>query len=191
MIRLTIVTCMVCMLYAMHPAQSQDPLGKPDVWSELKENPQNISLWAEYLEKSLGEIEDRHLQDILKWSKMLCPEGQQLAIGNVMLWYATQAKKDDLKSKMEAHLFHKELEEEVSHEALELGDLTEDIEGNFIIIEDKLRQAYAEMGVQYQPFDKVYPGGNYSKFGWIDDKRQELKQLKMLNVRLLIVRDNI
>jgi len=183
-----LVICLLGHTIFITPIQAQDPLNDPETWSKLLETPQDLSLWINYLDVSLGEVSDKDLFNVLKWSIMLVPGDETPTIGNPLVWHAASTMQEGLKGKMERHLFLKELEEEAQKDLPDLSGLTEDVEGNFLLMEDRLNQAFLQIGVKYVSWEETYPDNDYSKLGWIDDKKKELRKLKMLNIRLLKLR---
>lgn len=144
----------------------EDPMGKPEIWKILEQNPNDDAQWEVYFEKDLFSMtkeEYKNFEDL-----------------KLHLIKKYQERKDqeelELMKKKEAYLSKRY--RSISDETYR--DLTQNIHKNFPIIEEYFTERFEELGDQYVPFAEVYPNGDYNKSKWVDEQEEKLKELKEL-----------
>lgn len=161
-------------------AFQDDPKKKPAVWAKLKDNPTSSEIWYEYMGK--------------KWTEMSLPEQEQMSILRQELLLrklteadsgegseavastnttATPKKLDSTKASEMANIEALFLAEES-----EITELKSNLSENFVILEDRYRELFAEYGQTYKSYDEAHPDGKRSLSDWIDEQEKKVKELK-------------
>ncbi len=169
-------------LFAQEAEYIDDPKKKPAIWAKLKENPTSSETWYEYMGK--------------KWTEMSLPEQEQVSIMRQELLLRKLTEGDEHKSEtgeavastsgttVPKKLDSTKATEMANIEALflaeesEITDLKTNISENFVILEDKYRELFAEYGQTYKPYDEAHPDGKRVLSDWIDEQEKKLKELK-------------
>ena len=186
--------CLICLLVGWEAvAQNdivEDPLKKPQIWKKLRANPNDSTLWSQYLGKAWHRISNTEKEDIMVWKQELYIQ----SIADKEAVTGTRDKEEDLfkeaapvkplkntVSETQAKQMLA-MEAVIMQERKDIKDLKKNIYENFVIIEDALRDAFAEFGVEYRYYDDTYPDRKYSEIKWIEDQENKLKDLKKRKV---------
>lgn len=169
-----------------------DPLKKPDIWNKIVKAPQDMRLWAAYVGKNLNSLSDEEEQKIVKWCSSIksnfglhqLPEDTWMEVAEDHHYNNQQKVQMDLEYK----IFHKQVEEHILNESPILQNLQANIETNFIIIEDIMQLEFEELGTKYIDYASTHRNGDYPKDKWLQEKNEELKELKILNLEILKAR---
>ncbi len=175
--------------FAFAQNDSKDPLQKPDLWSKIEKNPEDMRLWAAYVGKDLNSLTSEDEKNIVKWYSQVSTEFKpNILPEEVWMDVADQHHYDSqqkMKLDLEYKVFHKQLKAEILQESPVLQELSSNIETNFILIEDIIRLEFEELGTKYIDYASVYPKQDYPKDQWLSEKKEELSELKLLNLEIL------
>ncbi len=178
--------------FSLSQSTINDPLKKPEIWNQIVKNPQDMRLWAAYVGKDLNSLSDEEEEKIVKWCSSIkgnfglhqLPEDTWKEIAEDHHYNSQQKVQMDLEYK----IFHKQVEDHILNESPILQNLQTNIETNFIIIEDIMQLEFEELGTKYVSYATIHKNGDYPKDKWLQEKNEELKELKMLNLEILKVR---
>ncbi|ANQ51285.2 hypothetical protein KMW28_16735 [Flammeovirga yaeyamensis] len=139
----------------------EDPLVKPHIWSQLKENPTDENLWVMYFGKDLFDItaEEYQLYEILKKDLL-------------------NADKDFQAQQEQAKINRALSRAQVTQ--TEYEDWTRNINLNFGQIELYFTDKFSELGSEYVPYSELYEEGEYNLTQWVDEHESRLKELQDL-----------
>lgn len=175
--------------YSLSQSTVDDPLKKPEIWRKIINAPQDMQLWAAYVGKDLNSLSENEEEQIVKWCSSIksnfdlhkLPEDTWMEVAEDHHYNKQQKVQMDLEYK----IFHKQVEEHILNDSPILENLQANIETNFIIIEDILQLEFEEFGTQYVDYASTHKSGDYPKEKWLQEKNEELKELKMLNLEIL------
>ncbi|AZQ60995.1 hypothetical protein EI427_01810 [Flammeovirga pectinis] len=141
----------------------EDPLVKPRIWSQLKQNPTDEYLWSRYFGKDLFDItpDEYQLYEILKNDLMNQDQGYQQEL--------EQAK----------------IERKIAQQAYTKNDYaawSENISLNFGQIEVYFTEKFDAMGSEYVPYHELYPEEEYNLTKWVDEHEARLEELEEINM---------
>jgi hypothetical protein len=193
-------------LAALGQAQAQgtsveDPYKKPLIWKKIKNNPNDSSLWVTYVGKKWSAMNRKEQENIAKWRQELYIQSiadKESIIGEVD---RDKAEPADPRTKdpffgvvlpapaSPAARYNESdmkqvatLEQMIMEERPDIAELKKNVFENFVILEDALREAFAELGAQYRYYADVHVDGKYSELKWIEEQETRLKQLKVAKV---------
>jgi len=167
-----------------------DPLGKPNIWESLSQNPLDSVLWTMYMGKPWVSMTFREKEQIGKWKNFLkentdAIEEQELiaSVDNAELWsdipeLSVRESKRQAEEQMAQNQYISQLESIMLEEPDMLSSLKSNIKANFVVIEATYQEEFSQLGVSYTSYSNKYPKGGYSQDLWVQEKSQELKQLK-------------
>ncbi|WP_154657199.1 hypothetical protein [Hugenholtzia roseola] len=92
--------------------------------------------------------------------------------------YALRPEHVELLKREEIRTYVREMEEFVMLEPMEVEDLKENLFENFFLIEDYFFEEFKRYGASYVTYKKTHPKGDYSEDQWIEEKENELLNLK-------------
>lgn len=181
-----------------------DPLKKPGVWQSLKQDPTDRELWEEYMGKSLGALSPDELQKYANWKQQLMLQRLTENEAIVGLVISDEMKDDffiDEQAFTEFDALIKEtiaasepgitradlagVEAIILSERDDLTMLKQNINENFVIIEDIYDEVFAEYKIKYEFYHEKYPNGDYSKTKWVEDQEARLKKLRDDQIKML------
>ncbi len=170
-----------------------DPLKKPEIWSKITKDYQNIALWEAYFETKWEDLDVDIQEQIMKWQNILAIEmiAKEEAIFDTkteeVSWeipeenlVASNAEENfrEEELRVEAIKYNQQVEEIIQQQTSELTFLKENVKENFLIIEDILFEEFINYGAEYTYYDDVHPDRKYSLEKWVDEKTKELQNLK-------------
>lgn len=192
---------------AAQSSSLDDPYKKPQLWKKLRANPNDSSLWVTYLGKKWTAMNRKEQENIAKWRQELYIQSiadKESIIGEMDKTANAQAEPVDPRVKdpffgvpapapASASARYSEndfkqvakLEEMIMEERPDIAELKKNIFENFVILEDALREAFAEMGAEYRYYADVHTDGKYSEMKWIEEQEVRLKQLKVAKVNAI------
>lgn len=170
----------------------EDPFNKPAVWQKVRETPNSKSLWVQYFGKPWIALSVDDRDNISIWRKQLNREiykkelqgdSQLLASKSGGLWKEalsnhTSNKEMLEKLEVEKSQFHRMLIQHIVPESQLLLELKQNVEANFILIEDVFKAEFGELGESYVRYESEHPEGSYSKILWVDKQTERLNKLK-------------
>jgi len=197
----------VCLLSQNLYAQEEaidDPLNNPAIWQKLLQDHKNKALWEEYVGMKWSQLSDGQRRDVLKWQNYISIEiiaqreavfdmneteqtGQENTnINSEEFWKKETNEEQDREIRelqeqreMEKNIYLTKMEEALVAEPTILVELKDNIDANFLIIEDILWEEYEDLGAEYRFYEDVHPDGEYNKERWVDDRSKELRFMKM------------
>ncbi|MCU0390287.1 MAG: hypothetical protein MUE81_04155 [Thermoflexibacter sp.] len=170
-----------------------DPYKKPQIWKKLKANPNDSTLWAAYLGKKWHTMSKAEIDEIGAWKQELYI--QSIAEKEAIL--GARDRDEDLfkdppptKAASTARITKSEvqmkqlavLETQIMQERSDIAQLKKNIYENFVIIEDALREEFAQYNVTYRYYDDVHADRKYSEIKWIEEQEVRLRKLKQEKV---------
>ncbi len=167
-----------------------DPLNKPKIWAQLTHTPHQQSLWVQYFGKPWVSLSVVERERVKEWRTILSRkrhsqalQSNHVASSSEELWddaMADASNNRELQAKveMEKAQFHRLLASHVMPENELLAELKQNVEANFIILEDIYRAEFAELGEEYVDYETKYPQGKFSKIRWVEEQSERLQQLK-------------
>lgn len=187
-----------------------DPLKKPAVWQELKQDPTNESLWKEYMGKPLTTLSPDEQGKYNNWKQQLMLQRLTENEAIVGLVISDEMKDDFFIDEQAFTEFDRLIKETISasepgitradlagveaiimSEREDLKMLKQNIKQNFVIIEDIYSDVFAEYKVEYQYYHEKYPDGDYSKTKWVEEHEAKLKKLRADQLKKLQSRYNV
>ncbi|MFT5618942.1 MAG: hypothetical protein ACI85I_002178 [Arenicella sp.] len=189
------ILLLLCICFSISESSAftgDDPLGKPKVWEQLKKSPIDSVLWAQYLGKAWICMNVQETKKIGTWSKDLLHILElEHDSGENVIWnnpkdhidgkleyvdHAIEEEKDRLEAEMK--VYEKDLEASVLKETTQMQRLKQNLLINFVVIEDLYQEEFEKLGVKYVWYEDKYPKRNHNKSQWIQEKEEELKQVK-------------
>jgi len=169
-----------------------DPLGKPGIWGKLQKSPIDSVLWAQYFGKPWISMSNTELVDLNNWRKELLHifEVEHTDDANVnwndpnehkdgkleFVDHEIEAEKKRLDREMTVYVH--ELKVYLTKESTTMKRLKQNISLNFVVIEELYEEEFQKLGMAYVWYEDKYPKGRYNKDAWIQEKADELRQLK-------------
>lgn len=140
----------------------EDPLVKPQIWKQLKQNPQDEYLWSRYFGKDLFDIsiEEYQLYEVLKSDLMNSNKG-----------YQEEMEKAKIERKITQQAFSQN----------DYDEWSQNINLNFSQIEIYFKEKFLAMGSEYVSYYELYPNEEYNLTKWVDEHEARLKELEELN----------
>ncbi len=165
-------------------SSNKDPMGKPDVWKKLKDNPNNQALWEDYLGKQIQNFTEEDNDKVATWQGQLMVLQAQYAEVVVTSKANTDAADEDILRDMQIGDWEN-LEKIVMGTGSEIENIRQNIETNFILLEDLYEQSFEEQGLKYVFYDVTYPEGKYSKIAWVEAQEEKLREAKEKELQVL------
>ncbi|MCU0449418.1 MAG: hypothetical protein MUC97_06160 [Bernardetiaceae bacterium] len=187
--------------HAQAPGTGEDPYKKPALWKKLRSNPNDSSLWVKYVGKRWSVMTRREKESIARWRQELYIQSiadKESIVGEL------EKEADVPVDPMDKDPFYNVpmpkvapaapryteadmkqlgmLEEMIMDERPDIATLKQNVFENFVILEDVLNEAFAELGVKYRYFAEVHADGKYSELRWIEEQETRLKQAKQAKV---------
>ncbi|MCS6967000.1 MAG: hypothetical protein RMJ44_09225 [Cytophagales bacterium] len=181
----------------------EDPYKKPELWKKLKANPNDSSLWVKYVGKPWSAMTAKERENIARIRQELYIQSiaeQESIIGELekaaqeanasgealFVGYASPRSLAKPKVVSEADMKQlAQLEALIMQERNDLAELKRNIFENFVLIEDALKEEFANYGVEYRYYSEVHPDGKYNEVRWIEEQEQRLRQLKLKKIEEL------
>lgn len=169
----------------------EDPLKKPKIWEALKNSPDNNKLWCQYVGKKWAELSLAEKEDIniMKQNLLLSMLDAESALvieadaepgegdEEILDFTSVSANEVDNAEKM------------INYEAYaEIADLRDNVEENFVILEDLYKELFTEYSSKYIYYKEKYPDGDYSKVKWIEEQEAILGRFRMERLEKLRAR---
>ena len=180
-----------------------DPLKKPHLWEKLRANPNDSTLWVNYMGKRWGAMTAREKARVAQWKQELYIQSiadQESIIGKhetagpkferATDAFAGQApgvvevRPKNILTEMEAKQLAG-VEAIIMQEREDVKQLKNNISENFVILEDTYRDIFAEFGVNYRYYREVHPDGKYSEQKWIEEQETLIRLHKVQKVKEL------
>jgi hypothetical protein len=179
----------------------EDPYKKPMIWKKIKNNPNDSSLWVTYVGKKWSAMNRKEQENIAKWRQELYI--QSIADKESIIGEVDREKAEPVDPRAKDPFFgvvlpapaspaarYNEsdmkqvatLEQMIMEERPDIAELKKNVFENFVILEDALREAFAELGAEYRYYADVHTDGKYSELKWIEEQEIRLKQLKVAKV---------
>jgi hypothetical protein len=194
------IICLIALLAVaqINEAKAQDdtandPLKKPNIWKQLKENPSDLKLWESYAGKPWEQMTQKQQSDINAWRQDLMM--QQLENDDIVITSSVEKDKNEgsneviALSKMEMEDLTvedmKNAELLIMQENDDVVELKQNIDQNFILLEDMYQDMFAEYGLEYVSYFEEHPNGSYPKTSWVKEQEDRLNKVKMERVREL------
>ncbi len=177
-------------VYSQSSPSYDDPLQRPEIWAKLKEQPNDMSYWVQYFGKPWLSISMGERDQLDTWRKYLLRKkaerpitASESDVKRREFWEPdVSTNVDDRKMRERQELervkYHQMLTEHIMREDDRLLELKQNIDANFIIIEDIYRVEFAELGQKYIDYSTTHPKGYYPKIRWIEEQSAELRKLK-------------
>jgi hypothetical protein len=179
-----------------------DPYKKPDLWKKIKANPNDSSLWVKYTGKTWKMMTPKEKENIARIRQELYIQSiaeQESIIGEsdntaaqptastkseaLFVGYASPESLSKPKTVSEADMKQlAQLEAMIMQERNDIAELKRNVFENFILIEDALKDEFANYGVEYQYYSDVHPDGKYNEIRWIEEQELRLRQLKLKKI---------
>ena len=175
----------------------EDPLKKPAIWAKLKDNPNDIKLWTDYVGKRLQDMTPKEKEKVSRWKQELMLE----AIADREAIMTSQDKPTDTppgQARMSTVVYipRKQLAEMEAHireENKEIAELRNNVSENFVILEEMFKEAYKELGEEYRTYREVHPDRKYNEIRWIEEQETRLRLLKERKIeelrKMYVVKD--
>lgn len=167
-----------------------DPFNKPNIWEKVVDTPNEKSLWVQYFGKPWIALSVVERERVSLWRKQLNSKNYEKELrGDVYASRSEDIWKDALhdsenneemhaKVEVEKAQFHQMLTTHVMPENELLSELKQNVEANFIILEDIYKAEFSELGADYTAYETEHPDGKYSKILWVEHQTRKLNQLK-------------
>jgi hypothetical protein len=198
--KILLQTLFICMLFFcanfVAQAQKSDPYGKPAIWEKLKKDPNNRTLWSQYLAKKWAKLSKKDKADVEAMKQLLYIESiaeeesiigvqekkksEEIFKGDVLPTLAKDRKPNELTSAEAKQLAH--VEAILLEQPAEIEELKVNITTNFIILEDKFKEVFESLGETYRYYHEVHPEGDYSELKWIEEQELKIKLIKKQQV---------
>ena len=167
-----------------------DPLNKPELWYKILQTPKDMRLWAAYVGKDLNSLNEEDEKKIVEWCSVLKLPLEDHSMLDIQIWKDIADEhhynhENKIKMDLEFKIFEKQIKEHILQESPVIKDLQDNIEANFIIIEDILKLEFEELGTNFIDYYTAHPNDNYPKDKWLNEKNFELAELKILNLEIL------
>jgi len=147
-------------------AQKEDPRNKPYLWLEIKMNPADRTLWAEYYDRPT-------------WDELSLDELKEASnLREDLLRRLTMNKDTTYEHPFNSWEHLVGWEEMIMEDSHEIEDLKSNVAANFLIIEELFTSVFQELDLEYVPYKKVYPKANYSKIKWVEEHEEKVKMAK-------------
>ncbi len=185
-----ILLCVVAI--SQSSAQKSDPYRRPEIWAKLLKDPNNKLLWTKYMKKRWSLMSKKDKADVEAMKQILYIEA--IADEESIIGVQQKSKSDELFAKIPVpktqpdlkpnQLTTDEAKQLVHVEAIilekpaEIEELKINITTNFVILEDKLKEVFADLGETYRYYQEVHPEGDYSELKWIEEQETKIKLLK-------------
>ncbi|MCS6831969.1 MAG: hypothetical protein NZ521_00180 [Flammeovirgaceae bacterium] len=185
--KILLLTIITTNIYAQ-VALKGDFLGKPDLWKKVVENYNDSLAWSAYVgvpwacmtlseRKHIQQIRDAFRKEIAKQTQLVdnSPTDNNFWEENNT---TTNTNTFAEMTAREKAFYNQQLESVINEEPPVLVDLKKNLNQNFLLIEDTLKDEFEMLGGKYEYYDKVHPDKKYSKELWVSEKTKELKELK-------------
>lgn len=149
--------------------EAEDPLMKPKIWSQLKDQPDNDVLWQKYFGKGLFTLNKKEYALYEQLKQHLKAEESERAQARAVILQQKAQPSPQPSSKHTPSL---------TGEDLAFQEWTKNITKNFGMIEVYFEDKFAEMGGEYIQYAEIHPNGRYSKTQWVDEHEQRLDELR-------------
>lgn len=185
-----IIFYLTIMTTSVHAQVSQkgDFLGKPDLWKKVVENYNDSLAWSAYVGVPwvcMSLNDRRNIQHIRESFRKESSKQIKLVDNSPTdsnFWEesstATNTNAFAEMTAREKAFYNQQLESVINEEPPVLTDLKKNLNQNFLLIEDTLKDEFEMLGGKYEYYDKVHPDKKYSKELWVSEKTKELKELK-------------
>lgn len=138
---------------------AQDPLNKPKIWDKLKADPDDDNLWQAYFGKDLFNLSKEEMGNFKLWKQRLQDE------------FATNEATN------ESRKLNSRAEAQAAAYASEFKRLMENVNRNFMMIEEYFTEKFAQHGEKYITYREKYPDGKYNKTLWVEQQEKRLLEL--------------
>jgi len=177
----------------------EDPMKKPEIWKQLVLAPTDSKLWESYLGKGFKSMTPKENEKLNLWKQELMLRklsNNESVIGIVVDksvgdgFFIDEKAFDEFEKKIEeikkttggeAVVTMSEfagIEAIVMAERDDARDLKENIQVNFVILEDVYNEVFEEYGIKYVFYKEKHPKLDYDKNKWIAEHDAQLKKIK-------------
>jgi hypothetical protein len=172
--------CLGAGVAARAQTAGDDPYKKPALWKKLRSNPNDSSLWVKYVGKRWS-IADKEsiVGELEKEAEAPANPMDKDPFYNVPMPKLAPAAPRYTEADMKQL---GQLEEMIMEERPDIATLKQNVFENFVILEDVLNEAFAELGAKYRYYAEVHADGKYSELRWIEEQEVRLKQAKQAKV---------
>jgi hypothetical protein len=193
--------CLGAGVAARAQTAGDDPYKKPALWKKLRSNPNDSSLWVKYVGKRWSVMTRRERESIARWRQEFYIQSiadKESIVGEL------EKEAEAPANPMDKDPFYNvpmpklapaapryteadmkqlgQLEEMIMEERPDIATLKQNVFENFVILEDVLNEAFAELGAKYRYYAEVHADGKYSELRWIEEQEVRLKQAKQAKV---------
>lgn len=191
-LRISLAFLLFFLAISQSSAQKSDPYRKPEIWAKLLKDPNNRLLWTKYMKKRWSLMTKKDKADIEAMKQILYIESiadEESIIGvqkksksdEVFKAIALPKTKPDLQPNQVTTAEAKQLahvEAIILEKPNEIEELKINITSNFVILEDKFKEVFADLGETYRYYHEVHPEGDYSELKWIEEQETKIKLIK-------------
>ncbi len=184
----------------------EDPMKKPDIWSQLIKAPTDSKLWETYIGKSFKAMTPKENEKLNLWKQELMLRkltenesvvGIKVSTDGAEGFFIDEKAFDEFEKKIEemkknsggeAVITVSEfagIEAIVMAERDDINDLKQNTIVNFAIIEDVYNEIFEEYGLKYVFYKEKHPKEDYDRNKWISEHDAQLKKMKAEQVNKL------
>jgi len=161
----------ILLSYSLHAQDStsiNDPLEKPAIWEQLKQNPYNDAFWTTYFEEDLFSLTKEQYINYNAWKAYLVDLKSK----------KIEEDKLALLKRREEYLANRYKHKRKLTES-DFEELVQNVSKNFPIIEQYFNEQFEALGEKYQSYADVHPENKYNQTKWVEENEEKLMNLRL------------